>query len=247
MACGETAFTGASCLEPIRHAPLQTLTGEPQELFTALANAVADILRASDVCVALSGGVDSALVVALIRALDLPMPRLVTLRTGYPAYDEVDEAKCVARAFDATCEVIDVTPSDYDAALPDVIDAVAQPLYNLHPVSRWLLARRAECGTLLTGDGADQVLSGTPSALYLPLVHAICAACDVELASPFFARDVAFVPRDPEKRTLRVLAERLGVPKSIAHAAKRPRLTPDLPQETRKRTLACFVERLRRC
>ena len=224
-----------------------TADGAPRGMRRVLEDSVAKLVALPGACIALSGGVDSALIVALVRALGLQMPQLVTLRTGWPEYDEVETACAVADAFDARCDVIDVRPEDYDRALPAVIEAVAQPLYNLHPVSRWLLASHLHGRTLITGDGADQVLNGAASAIYIPLVQAICDACGVRLESPFFEPAVAFLPPDPGKRALRALALELGVPETVALTAKSPKLTPHDADAVRRETLELFSARLRRC
>jgi asparagine synthetase B (glutamine-hydrolysing) len=249
-AFGLKPMGAATCVRGISIDPAPPLSDGPcLPLREALIGAVHALPTAeSGACLALSGGVDSALLIALLRAEGLPLPPLVTLRTGFANYDEVDQARQIATTFGADCEIIDVHPDEYDAALPAVIDAVAQPLYNLHPVSRWLLARAVrERGfrALLTGDGADQVFAGSASAIYIPLVDAICRANDIQLASPFFDAAVGRLATvDPRKQGLRDLAVELGVSRDIAFAPKVPRLTPHDAVTVRQQTLTIFLKRL---
>ena len=182
---------------------------------------------------ALSGGVDSALVLALAREAGRPFDGLVTLESELPGYDEAEEAESVARALGYTVERVRVATGQYADALPEAIAATEAPLYNLHPVTRLLLSRILAArgfSTLVTGDAADQVFAGTSPHLYLPLVAALSARGGMALASPFFDTAVLGVaaarPADPQKGLLRALALELGVPRAVVERAKRPRLTP---------------------
>lgn len=83
---------------------------------------------------------------------------MLTLSTGLAGYDEVDAARRIAAACGARCEVVEAPPSAWLEALPCAVASVETPLYNLHPVGRYLLAREARRrghDTLITGDGAD--------------------------------------------------------------------------------------------
>ena len=241
-AWGMRPVTSLTCVRGITIAPAPPIDAAVTPLREALARAVAAL---PDGVVALSGGVDSALVVALLHMSGRRLP-LVTLRTGFAGYDEVEQAVAIARAFGDRVDIVDVKPNDYQAELAPVIEAVAQPLFNLHPVSRWLLVRALGATTLITGDGADQVFCGSPAAIYIPLVDAICRANRVTLASPFFAPEVGVLAGvDPLKQSLRALAAELGVPSSVAWARKTPRLTPHDAHIVRRQTLELFINRMR--
>jgi asparagine synthase (glutamine-hydrolysing) len=200
----------------------------------ALAGAMAGF-DGRDVLVALSGGLDGALVLALWRQAGRPLPEAITLRTGLPGYDESERAAQVAAALGVRLHVAAVTGDDLVAALPDGIAVMEQPLFNLHPVARLLLARAAArlgARVLVTGDGADQAMRGQPAGDYLPLVAALTRAAGLEPWSPFLdprvvAAALAAGP-DPEKRGLRALAPTLGLPAWIADAPKRSMLAPAL-------------------
>jgi hypothetical protein len=203
-------------------------------LAPALAAAVAGF-DGRDVLVALGGGLDAALVLALWRQAGRALPEAITLRTGLPGYDESDRAAAVAGALGVRLHVVAVTADDLVAALPDGIAAMEQPLYNLHPIARLLLARgaaRLGARALVTGDGADQAMCGQPAADYLPLVAALTQAAGLALWSPFFddrvvAAALAAGP-DAEKQGLRALARSLGLPAWLTDAPKRTMLAPAL-------------------
>jgi asparagine synthetase B (glutamine-hydrolysing) len=185
--------------------------------------------------IALGGGLDAALVLSLFRAAGRPIGEAVTLQTDMPGYDESERAERVATALGARLYRVRVTAQDFLGALPEAIGHIEQPLYNLHPVSRLLLSRAAArlgARTLVTGDGADQALSGRPSADYLPLVAALTEGAGLALWSPFLDEAViASALRhgpDPDKARLRALARAMGVPAWVVSARKVPQRAPRL-------------------
>jgi asparagine synthetase B (glutamine-hydrolysing) len=163
---------------------------------------------------ALGGGLDAAAVLAAWRATGAPLPTVLTLRTGLPGYDEVEDARFIATALGARCEEVSIAPAQLVELLPRAVAAIGAPLYNLHPVGRLALARAARARgfqTLVTGDGADAVFAGRPDLDYVPLVAELTRAGGMEPASPFFspeliAATLAAGP-DPEKAALRAYAE----------------------------------------
>jgi asparagine synthetase B (glutamine-hydrolysing) len=182
---------------------------------------------------ALSGGLDSALLLALCRRRH-PDLAVVTLATSFPGYCELETTLATARALGfPDVQVIKANADDFLSALPGAIAAAERPLYNLHPVSKWLLARELRRGgfdLLITGDGADQVFAGSDPRDYLPIVGASVRAAALALACPFLDPDVrAFQlegASDPGKLVLRALAAEL-LPPTIAERPKQPRLAPE--------------------
>ncbi|MDC0716608.1 asparagine synthase-related protein [Nannocystis bainbridge] len=231
-AFGEVTADGSTCIAGARLVLPPWLRGvhhrgPPGSLHSLLAGAL-DALPAGRVALALSGGVDSAALAGLLGA----RATVYTLAPELPGYSEEAEARAVAGALGLPLRVIRVTAADYVEALPQVIAACEAPLYNLHPVSRWLLARAVRADghdVLVTGDGADEVFRGTSGADYLPIVGALARAAGLEPGAPFLAEAVArHVAEDPHKHALRRLAVELGVPEAIARRPKQPRFAPPI-------------------
>jgi len=223
---GTTCIEGARQVLPERLAPVRRHE-PPRPLRGLLAQACAR-LPAGRVALALSGGVDSAVLAALLGA----RATVYTLVADLPGYSEEAEASAVAERLGVPLRRVHVGADDYVRTLPAVITACECPLYNLHPVSRYLLARAVRADgldVLVTGDGADEVFRGTSGADYLPIVDALVRAAGLVPATPFLAPDVApFIAEDRDKRALRGLALELGVPEAIALRPKQPRFAPPI-------------------
>lgn len=212
---------------------------EPRgSLRAALVAAVAAIVEGPRrTAIALSGGLDSALVLAIARReLGRALP-VVTLAIDIPGYGEREATRRMARAQGVELHEIPATAADFVDALPEAVRAVEVPMFNAHPVSKLLLARalrRAGFDAVLTGDAADQAFAGAPRHNYLPLVGRLFRSQGIEPCSPFFDPGVlahaALGPADPDKRALREAAAR-WLPHADAHAPKARRLAPDLGVE----------------
>jgi len=116
------------------------------------------------------------------------MPAVLTLETGLADYDEVEQARSIARAVGLRCNVVRIDAEGLLDLLPEAIVATETPLYNLHPVTRFALAREAQrrgYDTLVTGDGADALFRNEPDLDYVPIVHAMTIGAGMSLASPF--------------------------------------------------------------
>lgn len=184
---------------------------------------------------ALSGGLDSALLAALLKKAGLSLP-VYTLSAQLPGYNELERTLETASALAIEPEVVIANAEDFVRALPDAIRAIEVPLYNLHPLSKTLLARRLHrdgIRSVITGDGADQVFAGSDPSDYIPLLDPLFEAQGVSLCAPFlelsvlrYAQDQALIDR--EKTALRTAAKAL-LPDSIRQAPKRSAYTPPLP------------------
>lgn len=225
-----------TCFRGVRRERTASLPpAAPAELLRErLQLALGAALAGPDAVIALSGGLDSALLVALARAAGF-RPLLATLATPFPGYDESERAGATARAFGLDLLRVEVGERDFLAALPDAVAIAETPFFNLHPVGKLLFARalaRRGARTVVTGDGADQAFAGAPPALWLPLATALVEGGGVVHSAPFLDLPVLAVARsaagDPEKRCLRRLARELGVPESVAAAPKAPRYAPAL-------------------
>lgn len=199
-------------------------------LESAVAGLVSDGPRAA---VALSGGLDSALLVAILRRLGRDDIPVFTLASGLPGYCEREVAAAAARRLGLEdLQVIETSDREMIEAFPAVIAAAEVPLFNLHPVSRWLLARalhRQGYEVLLTGDGADPIFAGSDPRNYLPIIGSLTRAAGMELRSPFFdERIIAAAPAPaPGKPALREAA-RHWLPEEMIHRPKTATYAPAL-------------------
>jgi len=216
----------------VRGAPGQPLHSD---LETVLRDSLQHALESGKrVALALSGGLDSALLLALLRELGAQQHvSSYILATGMPDYCEEDAALELATQMQANVKIVRVREADFVAALPRATHIVEEPMFNLHPVAKLLLAEAmAEDGIELavTGDGADQVLRRDQSANYLPLCNALFGAASVSLCPPFVDPNVlahlTSIPPDPHKQCLRELGARLHLPGRLVHGPKRGRLAP---------------------
>jgi asparagine synthase (glutamine-hydrolysing) len=207
----------------------------PADLETLLRASLQRALESGKrVALALSGGLDSALLLALLRELGAQQQvGSYILATGMPDYCEEDAALELAAQMQAKVKIVRANESDFVGALPGTTRIVEEPMFNLHPVAKLLLAEAmAEDGIELaiSGDGADQVLRRDQSANYLPLCNALFDAASVSLYPPFV--DPAVVAHltsmepDPNKQCLRELGERLKLPERLVRGPKRSRLAP---------------------
>ncbi len=186
---------------------------------------------------ALAGGIDAALLVSLARRRGLHVVAY-TLRPHLAAdavpsdparYDEHEAAIAIATRLGIELHLVDADDADFREALPAALRAIETPLYNLHPVARMILARRAAAdghAILVTGDGADQRCARTSGADYLPLVDALTVAAGLRHTRPYLAAGLAALEGDLDKRALRELLAR-DLPE-VAARPKRGRYAPTI-------------------
>ncbi|MDZ7730493.1 MAG: asparagine synthase-related protein [Natrialbaceae archaeon] len=135
-------------------APRTDLRAAIDDLETALIETASSI---TDGAIAFSGGVDSALLAALI---DAPL-----YTVGVPGSQDLETARATAAELDRSHRLIEVHPADIEAAIPEVARAIGRtnPMDVSIACSLYLLAEGvAEAGhnRLVIGQGADELFGG---------------------------------------------------------------------------------------
>ena len=132
-----------------------------------LRNLLADTVRSrlqSDVPLGafLSGGVDSSLVVAMIRGeLDRPL-KTFSIGFDFPDYQESQYADQVARIFETEHTSVTITASDALGVIPQLPLIYDEPFADSSQIPTWLVCDQARrhVTVALSGDGADELFGG---------------------------------------------------------------------------------------
>jgi asparagine synthase (glutamine-hydrolysing) len=137
-----------------------------REVREALEEAVRLRLRADvPVAVYLSGGIDSAAVLAMAASQQRGPVQAFTLSFDRPRYDELALAEDSARRWGAALNAVPVTAEVLADHLGDAVWHAETFLKNAHGAARLALGaavRRAGWKVVLTGEGADEVFGGYP-------------------------------------------------------------------------------------
>lgn len=142
----------------------------------ALESALDDSVRAhlvSDVPVGvfLSGGLDSAAIVAAASRVGGAPLRTFTVTVPGSPIDESAPAARIARAFGAEHAEVTVSPDEIAGWLEDGLDAMGEP--TIDGLNTFIVSRavsRAGLKVVLSGLGGDEVLGGYPSFRDVPLL-----------------------------------------------------------------------------
>ncbi len=132
------------------------------EITAVLGDSVAKHMRA-DVTVGafLSGGIDSTAIAALAIRHN---PRLITFTTGFEreGFSEIDVAVASAEAIGARHVAKVVSPSEFVAALPEIVWYLDEPVADPALVPLFFVAREARkhVKVVLSGEGADELFGG---------------------------------------------------------------------------------------
>jgi asparagine synthase (glutamine-hydrolysing) len=160
----------------IARAAEQPAAGSREEALEAIGAALRSTVAAhlvSDVPVGLflSGGLDSALIAALVRERGTA-PRSLTLQfaeyAGKPD-DEAPHARMLAQALGTHHETVSVGQSDFTAQCAQLLAAMDQP--SIDGVNTWLVARAAASlgiKVALSGLGGDELFASYPSFRQVP-------------------------------------------------------------------------------
>lgn len=169
---GETMVVEKGCAVRSRQRPAFVADGPPLtdegEALAALEAALVDsvtVHQRSDVPYGmfLSGGIDSATILALMSRLnDRPVLAFTAGFPGTAVHDERDHARAVARAAGAEHVEVAVTEDDFWAHLPAIAACMDDPAADYAIVPTWLLARAARPAVkvILSGEGGDELFGG---------------------------------------------------------------------------------------
>jgi len=111
----------------------------------------------------LSGGTDSSTIVGVLRELTGEAPHAYSIGFAIEGYDESSYARTAAAHFGADHHQYVVTPRDVAEALPRIAEAYDEPFGNSSAVASYHcaeLARADGVGTMLGGDGGDEIFAG---------------------------------------------------------------------------------------
>ncbi|MCG3177853.1 MAG: Asparagine synthetase [glutamine-hydrolyzing] 1 [Phycisphaerae bacterium] len=129
----------------------------------ALVEATALRLRADvEVGCFLSGGIDSAIVAAIVRReLGRPL-HTFTVGTEDPAYDEREPARRVAKELGTVHSEMVADPARLTAALDDLVETVGEPFADSSIIPTWFVSAttRPQVKVALSGDGGDEAFGG---------------------------------------------------------------------------------------
>lgn len=147
------------------------------EVAPAIRAAIEDSVKAhlvSDVPVAvfLSGGLDSAAVVAAARAQTSGDLRSLTVTMGGSYLDESVEARAAADAVGTTHTEVSLDDGDRDVLLEQFLASLAHP--SVDGLNTFMVARAARMAGVqvaLSGVGGDELFGGYPSFTEVPRLH----------------------------------------------------------------------------
>lgn len=187
--------------------------------------------------VTLGGGIDAPIAVLAARRAGITVRDAFHVAIPGTPYDERDAARAIASALDLDLNVIETTAETLARKMPMAVKLAGTPLYNLHPVSRLVVAEEARArgaDILLSGDGADQAARGADEAPdYVPIVAAVTRGAGLDFLAPFTDDDVVdgiVGWRDPTKSRLRDLARAWGLPDAILARPKASSWAPPFPR-----------------
>lgn len=121
----------------------------------------------------LSGGIDSAVIVAGMRAVhDGPIQTFTITFEGFEHYDESEQARATARHFDTDHHELRAE-LDVPEMLPRIVDSFDEPFGNATAALTWALSTvtREHVKVALTGDGGDELFFGYPRYRGLQLAN----------------------------------------------------------------------------
>lgn len=174
-----------------RRGVLAPHTGPPgalvEELDRLLRDAVGRRLIADvPVGALLSGGIDSAAVVALMQAQSARPVRTYTVGFDEPEYDESAPAAAVAQHLGTDHTALAVSPAAVRDVIPELADVYDEPFADSSQIPTLLVSRlaRRHVTVALSGDGGDEVFAGYRHYRTVAALSAAIAAVPGRLRRP---------------------------------------------------------------
>ena len=165
LTCADGHVLNRSRLPALPDAPTEAID-EPtalRRLDRALEESV-DLHQRSDVPYGmfLSGGIDSATLLALMARLNSQPVLAFTAGWDGGAADERAQAAIVAKATGARHETIEITEAMVWRHLPEIVACMDDPAADYAIIPTWFLARRArqDVKVVLCGEGGDEIFGG---------------------------------------------------------------------------------------
>lgn len=168
---GRSLFLGLARVAPSHGAPRdgggESAGWTGDDLLDALERAVLDVAPPGPVDLSLSGGLDSALLAALLARAGRA-GRAFTLDADYEASGEAARAAGLCARLGLEHVRVPVREHELPERFEDAVRAAEAPLWNGRAAASLLFferCRAAGVSTLVSGCGADDVLCGQPEAL----------------------------------------------------------------------------------
>ena len=159
----------------------------------------------------LSGGIDSAVVLAAMREVSTTRPLAFTVGTDDPDFDETAHAAAVARHLGAEHVVLRMHSSEVvQIAAQNNATIFDEPFADSSQIPTLLVAREAasRVKVVLSGDGGDELFGGYYRYSYAPALAARLSRVPRSLR-PLLARLLRAVPRGAANAVGRALPESL--------------------------------------
>jgi asparagine synthase (glutamine-hydrolysing) len=153
----------------LKHPSLANKDTAEHAIRDALVTAVRKrLMTERPVAALLSGGVDSSLIAALVQRelVAAGKPPLKTFSIGFKGSEDLRHARMVAKFIESEHHEIIMTPDDFFAAIPEVIQAIET--YDITTVRASVgnylvskeIAKQTDCKVVFNGDGSDEVFGG---------------------------------------------------------------------------------------